>query len=38
VIAGIVFILYSIGIDAFCRWAKDHESYHAHFPNADADK
>jgi len=38
VIAGIVFILYSIGIDAFCRWAKDHESYHANFPNADADE
>lgn len=38
VIAGIIFILYSIGIDAFCRWARDHESYHADFPNADEDK
>jgi hypothetical protein len=37
VIAGIIFILYSIGMDAFCRWARDHESYHAEFPNADAD-
>jgi hypothetical protein len=36
VIAGLVFILYSIGIDAFCQWSKDHESYHANFPNADA--
>ena len=37
VIAGLVFIIYSIGIDAFCRWASDHELYHAEFPNADKD-
>ena len=38
VIAGMVFIVYSIGIDAFCRWATDHASYHAEFPNADKEE
>lgn len=35
VIAGLVFIFYSVGIDAFCQWANEHEQYHADFPNAD---
>ena len=35
VIAGLVFIVYSIGLDAFCRWANDHEFYDAEFPNPD---
>lgn len=38
IIAGMVFSFYSIGIDAFCRWARDHESYHAEFPNPDAEE
>jgi hypothetical protein len=38
VIAGVVFIVYSIGIDAFCRWATDHVSYHADFPNPDKEE
>jgi len=33
VIAGLVFIIYSVGIDAFCRWASDHETYRGDFPN-----
>ncbi|WP_193371365.1 hypothetical protein [Pelagibius marinus] len=35
VIAGFVFIIFSIGLDAFCRWSKQHEFYHVDFPNAD---
>jgi hypothetical protein len=35
VIAGLVFIAYSVGLDAFCRWANDHVSFHADFPNQD---
>jgi hypothetical protein len=38
VIACLVLILYSVGVDGFCSWAKDHASYHANFPNADQDK
>jgi hypothetical protein len=38
VIAGLVFIVYSVGIDAFCRWATDHGSYHAEFPNPDKEE
>ncbi len=38
VIAGLVYIVYSIGIDAFCRWTHDHEFYHPKFPNSDQDE
>jgi hypothetical protein len=38
VIAGLVLIIYCIGIDAFCRWASDHESYHPDFPNPDKEE
>jgi hypothetical protein len=38
VTAGLVFIIYNIGIDAFCRWASDHESYHDKFPNPDKEE
>lgn len=37
VIAGLVLILYNVGIDAFCQWASDHEFYHMDFPNPDMD-
>ncbi len=33
VIAGLVFIIYSIGLDAFCKWANDHQSHHPNFSN-----
>jgi hypothetical protein len=38
VIAGLVFILYSVGMDTFCRWAKAHEFFHPGFPNPDQEE
>jgi hypothetical protein len=38
VIAGIIFVIYNIGIDAFCKWVSDHQFYHPDFPNADEEK
>jgi hypothetical protein len=35
VIAGLVFIIYSVGLDAFCRWTSDHKFFHPEFPNSD---
>jgi hypothetical protein len=35
VIGALIFMVYIIGIDAFCQWASDNVKYHPDFPNPD---